>query len=55
MTGAALGLSPRQIDDMTLWEFNCCVTGFAKANGAEDKAPEYSDDILGELGIVGFD
>lgn len=55
MTGAALGLSPRQIDDMTLWEFNCCATGFAKANGAEDKAPDYSNEILSELGIVGFE
>lgn len=50
-----MGFSPRDVDDMTLWEFACCVEGYRKANQAEeDPAPPMSDDDLVKFGIEGF-
>ena len=40
---------------MTIWEFACARSGFAKANtSGEQPAPELSDDRMSELGIEGF-
>jgi len=50
-----MGFTPRDVDDMTLWEFNCCVEGYRKAHAAEKEAPpEMDDERLAELGIEGF-
>lgn len=50
-----MGFSPREVGQMTLWEFECAYAGWSKANGPEQKAPSMSDDRMAELGIVGFE
>ncbi|TBC01421.1 hypothetical protein ELH34_37445 [Rhizobium ruizarguesonis] len=53
--GAVIGYSPRDIDDMTLWEFACCSEGYRKAHASEEPPPPpMGDDELADLGIVGF-
>lgn len=53
--GIVMGMTPRQVDECTLWEFACCSEGFRKANETEEQAPPaMSDDAAAELGIVGF-
>jgi len=50
-----MGFSPRDVDDMTLWEFNACADGYRKAHATEEQAPPpMADDALAELGIEGF-
>jgi hypothetical protein len=52
-----MGLSPRQLDDMTMWEFSCAIADwrrFYASAGEEEAAPAMSDERLAELGIVGF-
>jgi hypothetical protein len=50
-----VGYSPRDIDDMTLWEFACCMEGYRKAHASEEEAPPaMTDDIAADLGIEGF-
>lgn len=34
-----MGFTPREVDDMSLWELAACAAGYAKAHGAEDKPP----------------
>lgn len=31
-----MGFTPRQIGEMSLWEFTACTDGYARANGAEE-------------------
>ncbi|MCX5478449.1 hypothetical protein OSH08_05505 [Kaistia geumhonensis] len=43
-----MGFTPRDVDDMSFWEFAACVDGFNTANGAEPDvepptAEEYHD------------
>lgn len=44
----------RDIDDLSLWEFNCLVEGFTKANGSEEKpeamSEEEHDDMVRRFG-----
>lgn len=50
-----MGFSPRDVDDMTLWEFQCCAEGYREAHSTEQEAaPEMDDDRLAALGIEGF-
>lgn len=49
-----MGYSPRQVDEMSLWEFGCVVEGYKRANGFEEALPAMDDEKLAELGIVGF-
>ena len=50
-----MSYTPRDVDDMTLWEFACCTDGFRKANQTEEPAPPpMADGDLSELGIEGF-
>lgn len=52
-----MGWTPRELDSVTLWEFQCAHDGWKKfhAVSPEDEAPPpMSDDRLAELGIVGF-
>jgi hypothetical protein len=45
-----MGFTPREVDQMALWEFNACVAGVNEANGAEPAAtpptPEQHDDAI---------
>jgi hypothetical protein len=51
-----MGFSPRDVDEMTPWEFHCCLAGYHRAHSSdEDKTPPMSDERLAELGIAGFD
>lgn len=52
-----MGLSPRQIDRLTPWEFDAAFRGWCQANGVKIKADrgEMSDERLQELGIKGFE
>ncbi|QOF74429.1 hypothetical protein IG197_27675 [Aminobacter sp. SR38] len=48
-------MSPREVDESTLWEFACTVEGYRKANSTEEEAPPtMGDDDLAKLGIEGF-
>lgn len=50
-----MGFSPREIDEMTLWEFESCAEGYKKAKSTEEDAPPPMDDEdLAALGIEGF-
>lgn len=52
-----MGWSPRELDDVTLWEFASARKAFSKFHGGEPKdnqPPAMSDETLAELGIVGF-
>ena len=50
-----MGFSPREIDEMTLWEFDCCMAGYQQANLRDDDTPPpMADERLAELGIAGF-
>lgn len=49
-----MGFPPREVDDMTLWEFQCCFEGYRKANSTEEDRPvPMSEDRMRELGIEG--
>lgn len=37
-------MTPREIDDCSLWEFGAAVQGWSKANGGETKAKSLSED-----------
>jgi hypothetical protein len=39
-----MGFTPREIDDLSLWEFGACVSGWSKANGGESKPAAPSDE-----------
>ena len=43
-TGIAMGLGPRQVDDLSLWEFGQIVDGWMTANGIEPRTKPLSDD-----------
>jgi hypothetical protein len=49
-----MGLSPRDVNDMSLWEFNACLEGWKAAHASDDAAPAMSDDKAAQLGIEGF-
>lgn len=53
--GAKAGFTPKQVDEMTLWEFSCCMAGLNEFHGVKQAPPEMSDEMLAELGIEGFD
>ena len=38
-----MGFTPQQVGKMTLWQFNCCVEGYLKANSPEEKPEAPSD------------
>lgn len=35
--GAAIGFSPEQVKDMSIWEFNAALVGYANAHSSADK------------------
>ena len=39
-----MGFTPREIDDLSLWEFAAATLGWTKANGAEPKPAAPSDE-----------
>lgn len=49
-----MGFTPRQVDEMSLWQFSACVDGFNTANGAEATvdapSPEEFRDMVKRLG-----
>lgn len=50
-----LGYTPREVDDLTLWEFEACVNGYRQAHSSkEETPPAMDDDTAAELGIEGF-
>lgn len=34
--GAAIGFTPQQVDEMSMWQFYTAIDGYVKAHGAED-------------------
>lgn len=44
-----MGFTPRQVDEMSLWELTACADGYAKANGASTKAEALGEDEHEEL------
>lgn len=50
-----MGFTPRDIDDMTLWEFASCAEGYRLAHRTtEEPPPAMGDDDLAALGVEGF-
>jgi hypothetical protein len=49
-----MGFTPRDVDQMTVWEFVACCDGVVAANGVKPKAEAMADDRMAELGIEGF-
>jgi hypothetical protein len=53
-----MGWTPRELDRVTLWEWECAWVAWKKFHTAsgeeEEKPPEISDERMAELGIVGF-
>lgn len=51
-----MGFRPRDVDEMSVWEFTACVDGYAEANGGKKRSGggDISEERLAELGIVGF-
>jgi hypothetical protein len=41
--GAAMGFTPRQMDEMTLWEFSCCVEGWSMSKGIKKPGKKITD------------
>jgi hypothetical protein len=54
--GAAMGWTPQQVGDCSLWEFQAGLAGWLRANGSEDKptAPtdEEHDDLVAKYSDV---
>ncbi|RJG44908.1 hypothetical protein [Mesorhizobium sp. DCY119] len=48
-TGYAIGLKPREIDELTPWEFAQCVRGWNIAHGGEEEPAAPSQDEVAEL------
>lgn len=50
----AIGLKPREVDQLTPWEFSQCVDGWNLAHGAEPEVkapkPEELDDLIAQYG-----
>ncbi|WP_165784339.1 hypothetical protein [Zhengella mangrovi] len=47
-----MGFTPRQVDEMPVWEFMACRDGYAEMHGLKNKAaPEPSGALLSQLGI----
>lgn len=52
-----MGMTPRQLDAMTLFEFHAAQAGwvqFHASYGEEDNPEAMSDERARELGIIGF-
>lgn len=47
--GAAIGFSPRDVDECTLWEFAACIDGYNRAQGGEQPIPTMDEDELEEM------
>jgi hypothetical protein len=50
--GAAMGFLPKQIDEMTLWEFSVCVEGWSLSKGMKKPGKPITDkqyDALTEI------
>jgi hypothetical protein len=49
-----MGFSPRQVDEMSLWEFAACTDGFNRAHGGDEKPEPPTEaefyDMLERLG-----
>jgi len=51
-----IGFTPRQVDELTIWEFNACCEAYIEANGGKKKPEggDMDDADLRALGVVGF-
>lgn len=47
-----MGFTPKEVGEMSLWEFSCCASAFMKKDQGEGQ--ELSDDDMRALGIAGF-
>jgi len=47
-----MGFSPRDVDQMSMWEFMACCDGFRVSKGG--KVSEVESDRLRAMGIEGF-
>jgi hypothetical protein len=48
-TGAALGFTPQQVDEMSFWQLGACVDGYNEAHGGELHFQPMSDEEFDEL------
>lgn len=50
-----MGFTPAQVDEMSIWEFLCCLEGHRQAHGGEAKDVDgegMSEDRMRDLGIL---
>lgn len=40
-----MGFTPRQVGEMSLWQFMAAADGWARANAAESPTPASEDDV----------
>jgi len=50
-----MSFTPAEVNEMTYWEYVCCLSGVSKARGqADPKRGDMEVDRMRELGIEGF-
>lgn len=49
-----MGFSPRDVDQMTIWEFSVVADAHAQARGKKRKGKALDEQRLAEMGIEGF-
>lgn len=51
-----MGFTPREVDQMSLWEFAACVAGFAEFHGGKKRQGRAMTEAqMKQAGIVGCD
>lgn len=53
--GIVMGLSPRAVDNLSLWEFSACVAGWNRSQGAAESAPLSDDEFERAARLAGWD
>lgn len=52
-----MGFRPRDVDEMSVWEFTSCVDGYVEANGGKrgGRPVDVSEEQARAMGIVGLE
>ena len=48
-----MGYTPAEVDQMSMWEFECCFDGYARANGIKTGKVDITDDQYQQLVDLG--
>jgi hypothetical protein len=50
-----MGLSPRDVDCLSLWQFAACMQGWNRAQGSDETAPLTDDEFDQAAALAGWD